>query len=287
MIYLRLHDRLGNILFMLAAALHLDRDVSVFASNRRDEEYVNKIINTFKLPVAYGVPSPSIGKYEYFLPTIYKKIPYTGDDLIIDGYFQSYRYFNQDDVRKLFQFPRYLTESVERKWHDVLSKHTTVSVHVRRGDYLNLPDRFPFVGKSYIRKAMKLFQIPDVAFIFTSDDVEWCKNNFKGDNIFYSEGENEYFDLCLASKCQHNILSNSTFSWWGAFLNENTSKRVVAPKRWYGPVLFKEVHAEKGELIPSDWSQIACRWDGCRSFVKAYYKFFRCNWRHLIPLRSI
>lgn len=119
--------------------------------------------------------------------------------------------------------------------------------------------------------------------IVTSDDIKWCKEHIQDENVYYSEGEDEYFDLYLASKCHHNILSNSTFSWWGAYLNENSNKRVIVPERWYGPVLSKEADEKNGELIPKEWEKVSCDWDDAKSFAKAYYKYWRCNWRDLIP----
>jgi hypothetical protein len=158
---------------------------------------------------------------------------------------------------------------------------------VRRGDYLNLPERYPFVGKYYLKNAMRQFNGHKVAFIFTSDDIDWCKKNFKGDNIFYSEGNSEYFDLFLATKCAHNILSNSTFSWWGAYLNRNKRKQVIAPQRWYGPVLNREANAKEGELIPKDWIQMKCKWDNMSSYIRAYYVYWRHFWRDIVPFVKI
>ncbi len=218
MIYLRLHDRLGNILFMIAAALHVSKDVSVFCNNDKDLKYATNLIRYLNIPVHVGAPKhmPS-KKHEYYTPTIFKEIEYAGTDLLLDGYFQSYRYFTTEEVRRLFKCPEELNRKIQAKWGSVLNGNETVSIHVRRGDYLKLPERFPFVGKEYIRNAMSQFKGSHIAFIFTSDDIEWCKRNFKGDNIYYSEGENEYFDLFLASRCEHNILSNSTFSYWGGY----------------------------------------------------------------------
>ena len=69
-------------------------------------------------------------------------------------------------------------------------------------------------------------------FIFISDDIEWVKQNFKGDNIFYSELNDDILDLTLMTMCQNNIIANSSFSWWGAFLNKNKDKQVFAPEYW-------------------------------------------------------
>ena len=285
MIYLRLHDRLGNILFMIAAALHLDRNVSVFCNSSRDLSYVSKIIEYLSLPVKIRTPKETItDKHEYYTPTVYKSINYKpGGVMLLDGYFQSYRYFSKKEVIEWFRCPDDLNEQIQKEWGGILDSKETVCVHVRRGDYLKLPERFPFVGKSYLKKAISKFKENNTVFIFTSDDIAWCKKHFSGDNIYYSEDKNEFFDLFLASKCKHNILSNSTFSWWGAYLNGNPGKKVIYPQRWYGPVLAKEVEEEKGELIPDNWVTVKCGWDDWKDYVKAYYRYWRINWRDLVP----
>lgn len=285
MIYLRLHDRLGNILFMLAAALHLDKDVSVFCGNDKDTAYVKKLVSILNLPVQIGPPHQHIEqKFEYCTPTVYKSINYNrGGYLLMDGYFQSYRYFDKDEVYRLFKCPDDIEKDINDQFGDIIDRYTTVSVHVRRGDFLKLPERFPFVGKSYIRNSMNYMSGENVAYIFTSDDIEWCKQHFRGENIYYSENNSEYFDLFLSTKCNHNILSNSTFSWWGAFLNAHTDKKVIVPERWYGPVLYREADAKNGELIPQEWITMPCAWDDCASFFKAYYKYYRIFWRDIVP----
>ena len=72
-------------------------------------------------------------------------------------------------------------------------------------------------------------------FIIFSDDIKWCKNNFIGDKFTFIEGEKDYIDLWLMSLCNHNIIANSSFSWWGAWLNQNPNKKVIAPINWFGP----------------------------------------------------
>ena len=286
MIYLRLHDRLGNILFMIAAALHLDNDVRVFCSNDKYLKYVSKLIDILQIPVTLENPSAHINhKWKHYQPTIYKPIDCIsqGGVVLMDGYFQSYRYFNKAEVFNWFKCPSNIEKEIKNKFGNILSSYETVCVHVRRGDYLKLPERFPFVGKKYIHRAMRLFKNHKVAYIFTSDDIAWCKKNFFGDNIFYSENNTEYFDLFLATKCTHNIMSNSTFSWWGAYLNPNENKIVIAPSRWYGPILSREADESKGELIPTEWYRVKCDWENRIDCIKAYYRYFRCYWRDFVP----
>jgi len=84
-----------------------------------------------------------------------------------------------------------------------------------------------------------------------SDDIAWCKQNFKGDNIEFSE-RSPVEDLNLQLACEHNIIANSSMSWWGAFLNKNPSKIVIAPNKWFGPA---QPHNTK-DLLPSEWAKI-------------------------------
>jgi hypothetical protein len=275
------------MMFMIAAALHVDSDVRVFCHNENDSRYVARMIDRLGLPVKMEAPKQSVAnRWEYFMPTVYKSIVYRGGQLLLDGYFQSYRYFTPDEVATLFSCPPSVDAEIESQFGRILKDYETVSVHVRRGDYLTLPDRFPFVGKAYLRRAMRRFSNRNVAFIFTGDDIAWVKKHFKGNNIFYSEGNSEYFDLFLATKCRHNILSNSTFSWWGAYLNRHADKRVIAPRRWYGPVLYREANARHGQLLPDDWEQLPCRWDSVKAWLRAYYTYWRCYWRDVVPFVS-
>ena len=83
----------------------------------------------------------------------------------------------------------------------------------------------------YYSQAMKHF--PDTNFIVFSDDIQWCKENFKGEEFTFIE-EDDYIELYLMSMCRHNIIANSSFSWWGSYLNQNEDKIVIAPSKWFG-----------------------------------------------------
>ena len=86
-------------------------------------------------------------------------------------------------------------------------------------------------------------------FLIFSDDIVWCKNNFVGDKFIFIEGEEDYIDLWLMSLCNHNIIANSSFSWWGAWLNKNNNKTVIAPKNWFGP----NKKLDPTDLYCKDW----------------------------------
>lgn len=150
-------------------------------------------------------------------------------NLLLDGYFQSYKYFNEfrDKIIDLFYFDN---TSKVLNFIKSLNKSNITSVHIRRGDYLNHPNFHFNTPKEYFIKAMD--KIPNTHFIFVSDDIEWVKNEFKGDNISYSPFNDEIDDLRLMTLCNNNIITNSSFSWWGSYLNKNSN--VFSPSIWFG-----------------------------------------------------
>ena len=94
--------------------------------------------------------------------------------------------------------------------------------------------------------------LPNCFYIICSDDIEWCKDNFKIKNVYYSN-EKYYHDLFLMSCCEHNIIANSSFSWWSAYLNNNPDKKVISPKKWFGKNGPKY---NINDIIPNNWIQI-------------------------------
>jgi hypothetical protein len=147
-------------------------------------------------------------------------------DLTLHGYFQSSKYFEgyEDDVRREFTFREKTTVNIPNK---------TVSIHVRRDDYLEHSHYHPVCSLDYYHAAMREFK--GYNFLVFSDDKEWCLQNFKIPNVSISMANSAQEDLHLMSKCDHHIMANSSFSWWGAWLNTNKNKKVIAPKQWFGP----------------------------------------------------
>jgi hypothetical protein len=138
-----------------------------------------------------------------------------------------------------------------------MSRSKSASIHVRRGDYVsNIKASLvhEVCDLEYFRNAISIVeknQSGSTFFIFT-DDVEWVKNNFIGDKfrIVSENNMNHFEELSLMTRCQNNIISNSSFSWWAAWLNANDNKFVIAPKKW-----FKNVQNVYG-LIPASWRVI-------------------------------
>lgn len=172
----------------------------------------------------------------------YTKIPYR-ENLLLRGYFQSYKYFEdfEHEIQNVFSLP-------EQNVKDKSLNYT--SVHIRRGDYIKLSDYHGSCSLQYYKSAME--EMGKTTFLFFSDDIKWVKDNFKGDNIFYSNHSEEVTDLTMMSICENNIIANSSFSWWAAYLNKNKNKKVIAPLNWFGPNGPKDTQ----DIIPPSWIQI-------------------------------
>ena len=163
------------------------------------------------------------------------------------GYFQSEKYFKhaEQEVRSAFSFAdscirECASESVESS-RSSSDTGKVVTIHVRRGDYLKLPLNFPFSAVYYERAMEHITQSlgGKCHFIVVSDDIPWCKSFFPSMNRFgtftYSEGTSMAQDLAFIRASDHCIISNSSFSWWGAWLNESPGKIVTMPDPWFGP----------------------------------------------------
>lgn len=137
----------------------------------------------------------------------------------------------------------------------ILSERNTVSMHIRRGDYKRLNFMLPI---SYYEDAMEYIRrkVKNPIFLIFSDDIQWVKTNiqFKDETIYISKEEKleDYEELLLMSKCKHNIIANSSFSWWGAWLNTNAKKIVVGPNRWFGTIGRNAGY----NIMPSEWVRI-------------------------------
>ena len=127
-----------------------------------------------------------------------------------------------------------------------------VSINVRRGDYLNFSDHHPVQPLSYFKDAIEIIGT-NRHYLITSDDTNWCKENFVGENFHVIEDIAPVENLYLQSLCYDHIISNSTFSWWGAWLDNKRNKRVISPKLWFGPKLS---HITTKDLIPKAWLAI-------------------------------
>ena len=182
----------------------------------------------------------------YFDASVFKN-----DDVYLDGYWQNELYFS--DIRE--ELLRDLTSISSMSdlgvvYMEGIKKSNSVSLHVRRGNYLNLKN-FNVLDIDYYMKAVEYIRknVEKPTFYIFSDDLKWCKNSlgFLDNCIFVDSTKTEIDDLKLMSFCKHNIIANSSFSWWGAWLNKNPKKTVIAPKGW----LLND--PDSSNVILSDW----------------------------------
>lgn len=274
MIFLRDLDReditgfLGNNLFILMAGYalaHRNNDQLAIPVDWRYKDIFEEKFFEFETKEGF---KQKISE-EYMEPFFhYKEIPYR-KDLNLNGYFQSYKYF-EDVFDTLMMKPNYkilkqILETVNRdlnkSYDEIVSYHRVTSLHCRLGDYKNFPNHFVNLSNTfyYQRAIEKLDPITDYYLIF-SNDIPWCREHFKGEKFIFSDtiqeksqGNNSaVFDLFLGSMCRNHIVANSSFSWWQAYLNDSPYKRVIAPKTWFGPAL----NHDTSDLIPNDWIKI-------------------------------
>lgn len=175
---------------------------------------------------------------------------------IYEGFWQSEKFFLPvaPIVRNDFSFQEDILNKKTKEVSALLNNSNSVSVHIRRGDYLQHTGVFGLCSKEYYEKAIYYIKekVSTPFFVFFSDDIEWVKNNIKCENAIYiswNNGEDSWQDMYLMSQCQHNIIANSSFSWWGAWLNNNPQKIVIAPKQWF-------LTSNNYDIIPESWEKL-------------------------------
>lgn len=180
------------------------------------------------------------------------------DNTYLYGYFQTEKYFGHylTEIQAQFQL-NHAPNETNKRFIDAMKSENSVSIHVRRGDYLLAPFNL-LTAENYYRKAIEYIveRIEHPKFYIFTNDIEWTMaefGQFDIDKTFISnnQGDHSYMDMILMSNCQHNICANSSFSWWGAWLNSNRDKIVTAPKLW-----FKNSGTENSDLIPPSWIKI-------------------------------
>ena len=193
---------------------------------------------------------------ERFQPEIFKM-----DDIYLCGYWQSEKYFKdvRNTILKEFSFPLETRERFEDLCKQ-MQEENSISIHIRRSDYLTEQNAKVYGNictEIYYENAIAYMdrQIKNPHYYVFTDDLEWTRGYFKGDQytiVDENRGKDSYADIYLMSQCKHNIIANSSFSWWGAWLNENPDKKVLAPKKWFH-------NHEKDEIVCEDWIRIENR----------------------------
>ena len=177
----------------------------------------------------------------------------------LEGYFQTEEYFKsiRPEILKRFSIKNE-PSTKSKEIINMAHKYESVSLHVRRGDYVTNQNASKFhglIGEDYYKKAKSIMnkKIKNPKYFIFSDEIDWVKKNFdlpKG-SVFITHNKSGIEDMRIMIECKHNIIANSSFSWWGAWLGQNTDKKVIAPKVW-----FLDNTINTSDIIPSRWQKI-------------------------------
>lgn len=233
--------RLGNQMFQYAALRSLAKKFNYeYCLPYFEGSLCGEDLTLFDCFELNGEERKNTNLYEIKLDTlsfdknIFDRCP---DNIDLIGYFQDFKYFedNLEDIKKSFKFKEIFFKHAKNYFYSAFGDEEIISLHIRRGDYLQFPHHI-VQDTEYYEKALKFFNKNLKVLIFT-DDIKWAQNQdmFKSQRFFFSTNNNSAVDLCMQTFCKYHIISNSTFSWWGACLSD--SKKVVKPSDWFGSEL--------------------------------------------------
>jgi hypothetical protein len=254
MVVSKLKGGLGNWMFQIAVGSILAKDNNdAFKIYVTKAGVIHKPFETYSNNIFRSIDSTNdvagLNVYSYD-SLIYKKIPYS-NNILLDGYFQSEKYLtNRQFVIELFKPDDNTLSYINYKYSGLLNSNTC-SIHVRHGDYMKLKHIHGIQSVKYYQESMEVIGDADYYLVF-SDDIKWCKDNFNGNKFIFIENEKDYIDLYIMSMCRNNIIANSSFSWWGAWMNNNSNKKVVCPSNW-----FVAQDLMINDVIPEAWIKIS------------------------------
>lgn len=265
-----LQGGLGNQMFQIAVAYNhakKNSDTSVFDFNNSHTPHQGQNVSKYKTNIFSGFIHMdnvyNICNNTFSQPGhSYCEIPHKLNQQL-QGFYQSEKFFleSKTELVELFRTGLIYGRKTREDWVrinkelDVLRNSLNkpiVSIHIRRGDYLKFLGIHDPCPVGYYNKAMELMKekIGDFHAYFISDDIEWCKDIFEGHGSF-SKNTDELEDMILMINCNHNIIANSSFSWWGAYLNSD-GKFIIGPKKWFGP----RGPQDQQDIIPEKWVKI-------------------------------
>jgi hypothetical protein len=274
--------RLGNQMFQLAflTAKAIDNNLDIIISKPVSEDdkhhyQLEDIFDLTPLPKKWQVKNMMkvktliSEKFEFGKDVQFDTIK-EGQNTCVRGYFQSWKYWfpkHKHAIDVLFTFKQTITESATKKWEQLCipSDIRTVSLHIRRGDYIG--NIYNMITPNYIITAISMLPL-DTNIVVFSDDIKWCKNHipsivgkvkeFKG-HIYYFEGS-QGEDMYAMTLCDNNIIASSSFSWWGAYLNKHPNKIVIAPTKWFNeqaPIQYSNLrNSIVDNLHMEDWISV-------------------------------
>lgn len=291
MVIIRVTGGLGNQLFQFAMGLSIEEtlgyqvkydlsdykivgsrkfDLDKFVSNFQiasieEIERNNNVLQKVKFKIFQWVGFPfGLKGLKYYLERNFQydeKVFDIANEVYLSGYWQSDRYFVNHRVKLLERIKISDSHSPDCiKYLKQIRSSNSVSIHVRRGDYVSnskVKSIYTTCDLGYYEKAIQSLsaQFEDLTFFVFSDDMEWVTSHFsKFERMIFVNvnlGDTAFEDLKLMSNCKHNIIANSTFSWWAAWLNQHEGKVVIAPKSWY-----TQIWRNSTNLVPADWHRL-------------------------------
>ena len=235
--------------FHISASIASSKELQVYYKRTIIRKIIDKLFP--KLPLKDFIANQKGCEYDEAFEAY-------SNNTFLNGYWQSEKYFSsiREVLLKELVIKKDMTDQCKLT-KDLILNSNSVSLHIRRGDYVSNKNAIISHGilpLEYYDKAMvhlnSLYK--DLKVFVFSDDINWVKANLKLTNecvyVDFNTTENSVFDMYLMSQCRHNIIANSSFSWWGAWLNQNSQKTVIAPEKW-----FADKNLNTKDLIPTSW----------------------------------
>lgn len=255
MIILRIQGGLGNQMFQWACG----RNLSIQRKSSLSVEvlsYQFDIKRSFRLNLFKNISKSlnlDVNIYDKWIPRgpqivndDFKTFSFPSGSVYLDGYWQSELFFknNSKEIKKDFDLSDFYY--IIDKFPQIKD---SVSLHIRRTDYITSNGFHPVQPIDYYLNGLEsLNKDYENIFVF-SDDIDWCRENIKLKSCLFMDNQTDFESLCLMSHAKHNIIANSSFSWWAAWLNETPSKKVIAPKTWFG----EASNLESNRITPETW----------------------------------
>lgn len=271
---------LGNQMFIYALYLQMKKrfssvqiDLSDMVHYKVHHGYeMNRIFNLPKTEFCINQKLKKVLEFLFFKTILERKQngslkaytkKYIWPFIYFKGFYQSEKYFSEikDEIRQAFTFNLNIAnaQSLEMM-KQIDADDKAVSLHIRRGDYLQ-PKHWESIGcvcqLPYYQNALSELEkrIPNPSYYVFSDDIDWVKENIPLENATYinwNKGEDSWQDMMLMSHCRNHIICNSTFSWWGAWLNPREDKVVIIPEKWFN-------HSDAPYIYPDGWIKTAIK----------------------------
>lgn len=281
MITIKYSGGLGNQIFQYIFGLtkaqelacDLDFDMSFFKKNPKrpyqmDIFGIDSPANKdFRIPIFWKLRK-FIKKDKFMNLNIYretsflyeKKSEEIKDNTFIEGFFQSVKYFDETHARNVLTFKK----EGSKKTKEIMEKmkgENSVSIHIRRGDYVQkarYKNLYNQLTLEHYARAIEIIKekVENPTFYIFSDDPEWVRKNLKVENATYishNTGNDSWQDLMLMANAKHNIIANSSFSYWGAMLNNNENKVVIAPEIWFSE---NKPEQQTKDIYPANWIKL-------------------------------